>query len=80
MSKFNYIVIDNENMFNYEKNILKIDFENSFLNEIKFVQLDILILDFFVDVYFGYVEIFSNQYIINNRWIFFKINYYKFLI
>ncbi|AUS11686.1 hypothetical protein EYI23_15225 [Bacillus subtilis] len=80
MSKPNYIVIDNENMSNHEKNTLKTDFENSFLTEIKSVQPDILILDFFADVHFGYVEISSNQYITNNRWTLPKTNYYKLSI
>ncbi|WP_250622043.1 DUF6270 domain-containing protein [Bacillus subtilis] len=80
MSKPNYIVIDNENMSNHEKNTLKTDFENSFLTEIKSVQPDILILDFFADVHFGYVEISDNQFVTNNRWTLPKTNYYKFTI
>ncbi|MCY9262136.1 DUF6270 domain-containing protein [Bacillus haynesii] len=80
MSRPNFIKLDHENITKHEENIIKTDFENKFLIDIKSIQPDILIFDFFADVHFGYIEISDNQYITNNRWTLPKTNYYKLSI
>jgi len=56
---------------------LKTELDKSFLHNVKDLQPDYLIIDFFGDNHFGVVQMENKQYLTNNRWHLLKTTFYK---
>ncbi|WP_053597742.1 DUF6270 domain-containing protein [Bacillus sp. FJAT-18017] len=66
-----------EGMGKYEAWNVRSDLNKEFLEQMKELQPDYCILDFFGDIHFGVLELEDGRYITNNRWMLWKTSYYK---
>ncbi|MEE6451097.1 DUF6270 domain-containing protein [Gottfriedia acidiceleris] len=65
-----------DNLNEYEQNDVLDDLEKKFLNDLISKQPEVLILDFFGDVYFGCLKT-DSSYITNNHWKITNTSFYK---
>lgn len=66
-----------DNLNNYQLGIVKSELDKSFLREVKELQPDYLMLDFFGDIHFGVFQMENGEYLTYNRWNLLNTSFYK---
>lgn len=61
----------------YRKQQVRTDWSKAFLEELRALRPDYLLLDFFSDVHFGVLEVAPEQYVTNNRWTLHQTEWYS---
>lgn len=65
-----------DHMSDYQKGQVRSDTSKAFLEQLRQLRPDYLILDFFGDVHFGVLEAAPGQYVTNNRWMLHQTQWY----
>lgn len=65
---------------NFVKKCFKEDLTKSFLEEIKTFNQDYMLLDFYMDTYYGVIELDNGSYISGKEWQYKKIEFYNEVI
>jgi len=65
-----------DHMGDYNKQQVRNDTSKAFLEQVRELRPDYLILDFFGDIHFGVLEVAPGQYVSNNRWMLHKTHWY----
>lgn len=69
-----------DNLESYHVWNVRTDLNKEFLQKIVVLKPEVLVMDFFADVYFGVLQIQEGTYITNNKWKLWKTSYYKELL
>ncbi|OTN76976.1 hypothetical protein A5886_002055 [Enterococcus sp. 8G7_MSG3316] len=67
----------NGDVTNFYKNVYRQDLQKDFLSRLKQSQPDILIIDFYTDVFYGTLAVNDGTYITNKKWQYKKLDHFK---
>lgn len=67
----------NGDVTNFYKNVYRQDLQKDFLSRLKQSQPDILIIDFYTDVFYGTLAVNEGAYITNKKWQYKKLDHFK---
>lgn len=73
----NYEASKIDNLKPFDEWALNTDLNKEFLQNIVRIKPDVLLMDFFADVYFGVLQVKENVYITNNRWRLRHTSFYR---
>ncbi|HET7657133.1 MAG TPA: DUF6270 domain-containing protein [Bacillales bacterium] len=74
---FDPAMLEGASKSEYHMNVVRNDWEKTFLDELIKVQPDFIIMEFFADAHFGCIQLPNGTFITNNRWRIWDSRFYK---